>query len=57
MIDGRYYDRNGNPIDVLTWAPLFENFEYKKVAVYEDERITISTVWLGLNHRWVKDRR
>jgi hypothetical protein len=51
----RWYRRDGTPIrDLLTWAKLFENTVYRRVAdtVLEDGT-RISTVWLGLDHRFI----
>ncbi len=49
-----YYDKEGNPItDVLEWAKLLENKEYK---IIKQEilwwRGWLSTVWLGMDHSW-----
>jgi hypothetical protein len=43
------YDRKGNPISDEEWGRLRKD---KRVALYEDEEkgITVSTVWLGLEH-------
>lgn len=47
-----YYDRQGKKIDVMKWATLLENFEYKRVT--QDwipyNQFEVSTVWLGLDH-------
>ena len=50
----RYYDRQGNPItDTLTWAKMFEDMSYKRIAetTLPDGK-WVSTVWLGLNHNY-----
>ena len=48
-----YYDRNGKLLDgVLTWAALFENEAYKRVAFTRFSHVNVSTVWLGLDHNW-----
>ena len=51
---GRYYAKDGTPIgDTLTWAELFEDREYTRVAetILEDGT-RISTIWLGLDHNF-----
>ena len=46
-----YYDRQGNPIDLLQWTELFKDKEYRVVSQqYLDPNLLVSTVWLGLNH-------
>jgi hypothetical protein len=48
-----YYTRQGQPIDMLTWARLFEDPEYKIIEQTQiTEEVRVSTVWLGLNHNW-----
>ena len=56
MSRARYYRRDGKPIgDVLTWARLFENAAYKRVAeTFLDDGTRISTVWMGLDHSFVE---
>lgn len=39
-------------MELKDWALAFENLEYKRVAAFKDERLSISTVWLGLNHNF-----
>jgi hypothetical protein len=55
-VNGKY-DRDGEPIhDVLEWARLFENDEYRRIALTNlPSGIEVSTVWLGINHRFVGD--
>ena len=50
---GLYYDRQGLPIEMLEWATIFEDPEYKQIRVTElpDGR-EVSTVWLGMNHNF-----
>lgn len=46
-----WFDRDGKPLEMLEWARLFENLEYKRVARDElTNGCLVSTVWLGLNH-------
>ena len=44
-----YYDRNGEPIELLHWADLTKNNAYRLVA-YNDFRAAgfVSTVWRGV---------
>lgn len=46
-----YFNKNGKPIELLEWAKLLDDTEYKRVAetTLPDGK-WISTVWLGLNH-------
>lgn len=45
-----YYDKQGNKIDALTWIKLFDEKGYKRVGYVEKGGISVSTVWLGLDH-------
>ena len=48
------YDRQGNPISYDRWGELHNDMEYKRIALdplmFRDEPVTVSTVWLGLDH-------
>ena len=50
----KYFDRDGREITYDEWVNLFADLEYKKVGQFETlangEKISVSTVWLGLNH-------
>jgi len=46
-----YFDRGGNPVEMMEWARLHADDNIKRVALEEREGISVSTVWLGLNHR------
>ena len=50
-----YYDKGGRALDMLEWVLLFENAEYKRVALDELPGGKVSTVWLGLNHQFAPD--
>jgi hypothetical protein len=57
MTDGewarpRYYDRNGQPIDLYTWSVRFHDKDYQRVAKDEGDGWKVSTVWLGLDHQF-----
>lgn len=45
-----YYDRNGQPIDMMTWAKTFEDHEARVVGQHWVRGWMVSTVWLGLDH-------
>ena len=45
----RYFDRQGKPMGLMEWA---EAFKDNRVALDEIDGVRISTVWLGLNHRF-----
>ena len=46
----RYYDKEGEPISLLTWGQLFEFLRYRVVAQTNVGNLMVSTVWLGLDH-------
>jgi len=46
-----YYDRQGQPIEMMTWGALLQDHDYKRVAAtHVGRRVWVSTVWLGLDH-------
>jgi hypothetical protein len=45
-----YYNRKGEPIELMKWARLFENIDYKVVQQDQLPGVLVSTVWLGLDH-------
>lgn len=45
-----YFDRNGDPMALMTWAQKFEDDDYKRVEFTQIGEVEISTVWLGLDH-------
>jgi hypothetical protein len=47
-----YYDKAGNPIDVLTLAGLRGDEAYSRIDRTTVGDVDISTVWLGMNHRY-----
>lgn len=50
-----YYDKEGLPITLMSWALLMESDTYRLVK--EDEAQNgnwLSTIWLGYNHSTVK---
>jgi hypothetical protein len=52
-----FFDREGKPIDdVLAWAKLHSDEKYRRVdETTLSDGTWISTVWLGVNHRFLKD--
>ena len=47
----RYYDRDGNQIDLEEWSRIYTP-ENQRVAATNIGESYISTVWLGINHQW-----
>lgn len=54
MLD-RLYDRDGVQIDMVQWSLLFEDKAYCRVAFDEIEGVSVSTVWLGIDHNFYGD--
>ena len=52
---GDYYDKEGHPLELMEWAALLERRDpdYKRIDLtILTDGAEISTVWLGLNHRF-----
>lgn len=51
-----YYDVDGNPLEMLEWAELFEKRveggDWWRIGATVVGETRVSTVWLGLDHRW-----
>lgn len=54
----KYYDLDGNLIDIRTWLRMLEDLSLRRIA--EDDIdlpgggvARVSTVWLGLDHNWL----
>jgi hypothetical protein len=45
-----WFDRKGQPIEMMEWARKFEDRDYQVVAVHCVRGWMVSTVWLGLDH-------
>jgi hypothetical protein len=45
-----YYDRKGQPIDLMTWARKHEDHDYRTVAQHWVRGWMVSTVWIGIDH-------
>src|SRR5438445_12965031 len=53
MSEPRYFDKQGQPLELHTWARLFEDWDYKQVArPVLPNGYRVSTVWLGVNQRF-----
>lgn len=51
---GYYYNRDGRPITLEAWSALLADPTYQRVALTRvDDDVEVSTVWLGLNHRFI----
>lgn len=46
-MSSRYFDRDGNPITSEQWIPLIGNNKFLRDEI---EDVTVSTVYLGLDH-------
>lgn len=44
-----YYDKEGNPLELMEWAELFEDHEYKIIQQETVGEYWVSTVWVGLD--------
>lgn len=51
MLDDMY-DRQGQRITMQRWGELHSDMSYKRVAETAVGPYWISTVWLGMDHRW-----
>lgn len=47
-----FYNKNGKPINITLWGKLFKDADYKIVRATTTDDVTVSTVWLGVNHRF-----
>lgn len=47
-----YYDRHGQPMDLMGWASKHEDMDYKVVAQHWIRGWMVSTVWLGIDHNF-----
>lgn len=48
-----YYDRDGRPLDRESAWALLVDYDYKRVDLTEVGPYVVSTVWLGLDHRYM----
>jgi hypothetical protein len=47
-----FYDRQGHRLELMEWARLFEDNNYKRVALDEVGDYVVSTVWMGSDHNY-----
>lgn len=45
----RLYDKAGQRISIQQWAELQEDVAYKRLALWTDGRVYVSTVWTGVD--------
>jgi hypothetical protein len=50
-----YYDRQGAALDTLEWAKKFEDRNYTVLAIDAAGPLSISTIWVGLDHSFGED--
>ena len=50
--DAKYVGKDGRALDLLEWANLLGDREYCRVGLTDVGEFEVSTVWLGLNHRF-----
>ena len=50
---GMHYDREGREISLRDWAKLHNVNEYVRVGSDEIGPYWVSTVWIGINHRFL----
>lgn len=48
-----YYDKEGNPIEMMAWAKLLEDPDYKFIKLSKIGDYRVSTVWLGLDYAFL----
>lgn len=49
----RYFDRSGNPMEMEDWARSFEDTRGRRIGRNRlPTGVRVSTVWLGLDHRF-----
>jgi len=49
-----FYDKAGKRLDLIAWARLREKLEYRLVGHFQDERVEILTLWMGIDRDWEK---
>ena len=49
------YNRKGEPITLEEFGKLHEDWDYKVVAKTDIDGTRVSTVWLGINYRFLND--
>lgn len=46
-----FYDRQGNPLELLAWARLYEDDDYRQLRVTDLGTYVVSTIWRGFDTR------
>jgi len=46
----RYLDRQGQPLTLMEWGVLMQDWDYKRIGFTQIGQVNVSTVWLGLDH-------
>jgi hypothetical protein len=54
MVAAPYFNRKGEPIDLVAWGRLHEDADYKAVAQHWVRGWMVSTVWLGIDHNFTR---
>lgn len=49
---GQYFDKEGKEITLIEWAKLFEDRDYQRIRHSDLGGVSVSTVWLGIDHNW-----
>ncbi len=49
-----YFDRQGREMQLMDWGSKFEDKEYQIVKQDRIVKYFVSTVWLGINHRFMR---
>lgn len=50
-----FYDRNGKQMTMLEWSKVYEDTEYRILGSHYIDNLWVSTVWLGLDHRFLDE--
>lgn len=50
---GLYFDRQGQPMEMLDWGRKHNDYDYRTVAQHWVRGWKVSTVWLGINHNFL----
>jgi hypothetical protein len=48
-----YYNRHGEPIELMVWAHLVDDREYATIEQTQVGPYWVSTVWLGIDHNFL----
>lgn len=45
-----YYNRNGEPISVDEWTDLYDDKDYRRVALAKIGDVEVLTAWIGISY-------